>query len=199
MGSSSLLEYFPDDSVTILLEWPEVISKSARIIRNYEDIYSRKHKSFYTPLPSTLLDLTAPERIYENGIKLQALTSTAGAYNFNMKSIQSFQGRIKNVREDMTIRLDSGWRVIMTPSFDGQASRVFDLFYDFRPDADFENYNPESDFNIILSPLNNGVELNEIKTIVLTDHDIFGKSYRKRKHFKRKGSRPIESFLNSNG
>lgn len=195
MGSSSLLEYFPDDSVTILLEWPEVISKSARIIRNYEDIYSRKHKSFYTPLPSTLLDLTAPERIYENGIKLQALTSTAGAYNFNMKSIQSFQGRIKNVREDMTKRLDSGWRVIMTTSFEGQARRLFDLFNEFRPDADFENYNPESDFNIILSPLNNGVELNEIKTIVLTDHDIFGKSYRKRKHFKRKGSRPIESFL----
>jgi len=39
------------------------------------------------------------------------------------------------------------------------------------------------------------VELAAIKTLLLTDHDIFGKSYRKKQRFKRKTSRPIESFL----
>ena len=195
MESSSVIDYITEDSAIILLEWPEIISKSVRIKKNHYDIYNRKNKSFYTPEPATLLDLNAPDRAYEKGIKIQALTSTAGAYSFNMKSLQSFQGRIKNVREDLTKRFEAGWRVIMTTSFEGQARRLFDLFSEFKPDPDFENYNPGSFFNIVLSPLSNGVEFNEIKTLILTDHDIFGKSYRKRKHFKRKGSRPIESFL----
>ena len=195
MESSSVIDYITEDSAIILLEWPEIISKSVRIKKNHYDIFNRKNKSFYTPEPATLLDLNAPDRAYEKGIKIQALTSTAGAYSFNMKSLQSFQGRIKNVREDLTKRFEAGWRVIMTTSFEGQARRLFDLFSEFKPDPDFENYNPGSFFNIILSPLSNGVEFNEIKTLILTDHDIFGKSYRKRKHFKRKGSRPIESFL----
>ena len=195
MESSSVIDYITEDSAIILLEWPEIISKSVRIKKNHYDIFNRKNKSFYTPEPATLLDLNAPDRAYEKGIKIQALTSTAGAYSFNMKSLQSFQGRIKNVREDLTKRFEAGWRVIMTTSFEGQARRLFDLFSEFKPDPDFENYNPGSFFNIVLSPLINGVEFNEIKTLILTDHDIFGKSYRKRKHFKRKGSRPIESFL----
>ncbi|HOP29037.1 MAG TPA: transcription-repair coupling factor [Spirochaetota bacterium] len=195
MESSSVIDYITEDSAIILLEWPEIISKSVRIKKNHYDIFNRKNKSFYTPEPATLLDLNAPDRAYEKGIKIQALTSTAGAYSFNMKSLQSFQGRIKNVREDLTKRFEAGWRVIMTTSFEGQARRLFDLFSEFKPDPDFENYNPGSFFNIVLSPLSNGVEFNEIKTLILTDHDIFGKSYRKRKHFKRKGSRPIESFL----
>jgi len=198
MESSSVIDYITEDSAIILLEWPEIISKSVRIKKNHYDIFNRKNKSFYTPEPATLLDLNAPDRAYEKGIKIQALTSTAGAYSFNMKSLQSFQGRIKNVREDLTKRFEAGWRVIMTTSFEGQARRLFDLFSEFKPDPDFENYNPGSFFNIVLSPLINGVEFNEIKTLILTDHDIFGKSYRKRKHFKRKGSRPIESFLELN-
>lgn len=195
MESVSLIDYIPDDARIILLEWPELVSKASRTLKNYEDIYNRKHKSFYSPLPETLLDKTAPDRAYERGLKLQTMTSTAGAYSLNMKSLQSFQGRIKTVREDLSKRIESGWRVIMTTSFDGQARRLFDLFSEFKPGSNFEKYDPESVFNIVLSPLNNGVEFNEIKVLVLTDHDIFGKSYRKRKQFKRKGSRPIESFL----
>ncbi len=195
MESSSVIDYFTEDSAIVLLEWPEIISKTARINKNYEDIYHRKHKFFYTPAPETLLDFTAPDRAYDKGIKIQALTATAGAYTFSMKSLQSFQGRIKNVREDLTKRFEDGWRVIMTTSFEGQARRLSDLFSEFKPEPDFEKYDPAFYYNIILSPLSNGVELHEIKTLILTDHDIFGKSYRKRKHFKRKGSRPIESFL----
>ena len=195
MESSSVIDYFPEDSAIVLLEWPEIISRTSKINKNYEDIYHRKHKSFYTPAPEALLDLSSPDRAYGKGIKIQALTATAGAYTFSMKSLQSFQGRIKNVREDLTKRFEDGWRVIMTTSFEGQARRLSDLFSEFKPEPDFEKYDPDFYYNIILSPLSNGVELHEIKTLILTDHDIFGKSYRKRKHFKRKGSRPIESFL----
>jgi len=193
--SVSIIDYIHDDAALILLEWPELITKSAKTIKNYHDIYTKKQKLFYTTSPDTLLDLTALDRAYEMGIKIQTLTSTFGAYSFNMKSLQSFQGRIKNVREELSRRIGSGWRIIMTTSFEGQARRLFDLFNEFNPNPDFSNYNHDCVFNIILSPLNNGVELHDIKTLILTDHDIFGKSYRKRKSFKRKGSRPIESFL----
>ncbi len=195
MQSASIIDYLSDDSSIILLEWPELASRASRTLKNYEEIFHRKHKEFYTPAPDILINKSLLENIYERSLKLQTLTSTAGAYSFSMKSLQSFQGRIKSVREDLARRLETGWRIIMTTSFEGQARRLFDLFNEFNPDADFEKYSPSSPFNIVLSPLNNGLELQEAKILLLTDHDIFGKSYRKRKQFKRKGSRPIESFL----
>ncbi len=193
--SASIIDYLNDDAGIILLEWTELVSRSSRTVKNFEDIHSRNEKLFYAPSPQLLIDSSILENVYDKGIKIQTFTTTAGAHTFSMKSLQSFQGRIKNVREDIAARLSTGWEVIMTTSFEGQARRLFDLFSEFEPGSDFEKYNPESHFNIIMSPLNNGVELNDIKTLILTDHDIFGKSYRKRKQFKRKGSRPIESFL----
>ncbi|HOP61892.1 MAG TPA: transcription-repair coupling factor [Spirochaetota bacterium] len=195
MNSVSLLEYFSEDSGIILLEWPELTSKASKTEKNYSDIYNRKYKSFYAPAPDRLIDMQALDKGFEKGIKLQSLTATAGAYSLNMKSLQSFQGRIKNVREDIAWRISEGWRIIITTSFDGQARRIFDLFSEFKPDENFDEYNPDQPFNIILCPLSRGVELRETKTLILSDHDIFGKSYRKRKQFKKKGSRPIESFL----
>ena len=39
------------------------------------------------------------------------------------------------------------------------------------------------------------MEIGSCKTLILSDHEIFGKSYRKKREFKRKTSRPIDSFL----
>jgi hypothetical protein len=54
-----------------------------------------------------------------------------------MKSLPNFQGRIKNLREEIAARLSSGWNIVMTTSFEGQARRLFDLFSEFSPNSDF--------------------------------------------------------------
>lgn len=193
--SCSIIDYLESDSSLILLEWPGLISRENRTLKNYEDLYERKSGEIYCTLPDTLLDSAVMENIRKRSISLQTFTASAGAFNWGMKSIKNYQGKIKSVRDDIEERISAGWNIVLTTSFEGQARRLSDLFAELHPDSDFENYNQETPLNIVISPLSTGVELGETKTLIITDHEIFGKSYRKRKHFKSKTSRPIETFL----
>ena len=193
--SCSIIDFLDSDASLILLEWPGLISRANRTVKNYEDIYERKSKEIYCSTPEALLDQEVMENIQKKSISLQTFTASSGAFNWGMKSIKNYQGKIKSVRDDIDEKISAGWKIILTTSFEGQARRLSDLFSELNPDSDFEKYNPETPVNIVISPLNTGVELGESKILIITDHEIFGKSYRKRKHFKSKTSRPIETFL----
>ena len=193
--SSSIIEFLAGDATIIMLEWPGLISRKNRTLKNYEDIYERKNKEIYCTLPSDLLDFDALENVQKKSLSLQTFTSSSGSLNWNMKSIKNYQGRIKSVREEIDEKISDGWEIILTTSFEGQARRLSDLFSELNADSNFDKYNPGESVNIVISPLSTGVELGESKTLIITDHEIFGKSYRKRKHFKSKSSRPIETFL----
>ncbi|PKL18674.1 MAG: transcription-repair coupling factor [Spirochaetae bacterium HGW-Spirochaetae-5] len=193
--SCSIVDYLDSNASLILLDWPGLISRENRTVKNYEELYSRKSREIYCIAPEILLDHEVMEKVRKEAISLQTFTASSGAFNWSMKSIKNYQGKIKSVRDDIEERVSEGWKIILTTSFEGQARRLSDLFGELNPDSDFENYNAEASVNIVISPLSTGVELGEIKTLVITDHEIFGKSYRKRKHFKNKSSRPIETFL----
>ena len=191
----SIIDYSGSETVTMLLDLPVLISRTSRTLNNYDELYLRKSREIYCSNPSELIDARSLDRAQETAISLQTFTSSAGALYWNMKSIKNFQGKIKSVKEELDQKTAEGWKIILTTSFEGQARRLSDLFSDLNPCTDFEKYNPESNVNIVISPLSTGIELNELKTVIITDHEIFGKSYRKRKHFKSKTSRPIETFL----
>lgn len=193
--SCSIMEFLDSSASIILLDWPGLISRINRTEKNYSDLFDKKHKEIYCCKPSELLDTGILEKIKEKSISLQTFTSSSGALNWNMKSIKNYQGKIKTVKDDIFNKISDGWKIIITTSFEGQARRLSDIFSDLNPENNFEIYNPDSTVNIVMSPLSTGVELGESKILIITDHEIFGKSYRKRKHFKSKTSRPIETFL----
>ncbi len=195
IDSCSIIDFLKNDASIILLEWPALISRKNRTVKNYEDLYERKQKETYCTAPSTLLNPDVMELVQKKSISLQTFTASSGAFNWKMKSIKNYQGKIKSVRDEIEEKVSDGWDIIITTSFEGQARRLSDLFSELSQDGNFENYNPEASVNIVISPLSTGVELSETKTLIITDHEIFGKSYRKRKHFKSKSSRPIETFL----
>ncbi len=195
IDTCTILDYMDSAHDIILVEWPELASRRNKTEAVYNDLYGKKKSLEYAPEPLKLIDPSALDRAAQSAISLQTFTVTSGAISPAMKSIPNFQGRIKNVRDEIGTKLDDGWSIIMTTSFEGQARRLADLFSDYGPGASFEEYNAESAFNIVLAPLSSGIELAAIKTLILTDHEIFGKSYRKRKQFKSKSSRPIDSFL----
>ncbi len=194
-GSCSVTDLLDGSATVILLDWPGLISRKNRTLKNYEELYERKSGEIYCSPPADLLVPDLIESLEKRSVSLQTFTASSGALNWNMKSIKNFQGRIKSVRDEIEEKISSGWQVIMTTSFEGQARRLSDLFSGTGADASFETYDPEAPLNIVLSPLSSGVELGESKILIITDHEIFGKSYRKRKQFKSKTSRPIETFL----
>jgi len=195
MDAVSVLSYFDDTRRTILIEPMELLAERERIVAAFEELYRRKHGSSFCLEPAQLLAPEALDEVQAGAIRVQVFTTTREAIAWRMRGIPNFRGKIKQVREELSRRIDEGWRIVVCTAFEGQARRLFDLFGEFSPSGDFEALDPERPLSIVIAPLHEGFELPEIRTLILTDHDIFGKAYRRKRSFKKKTSRPIESFL----
>mgnify|MGYP000629378272 CR=1 FL=1 len=132
------------------------------------------------------------DRIPLRAALLQTFTTTTESIKPRLRSVQGFSGRLAQARDEIQRRRRGGWSVVITTAFEGQARRLRDLFADLDPSEGYETFTGGMD--IILSPLSRGIELEPCRVLIITDHEIFGKSYRKRSAFKKKTSRPIESL-----
>jgi transcription-repair coupling factor (superfamily II helicase) len=191
----SPLSYLGAGRGIFFLETMELIAQRDRFLKVFDELYHRKSSSVFCLAPERLVDAAAFDEARSGAVELQVFTVSSNALQWRMRSIPNYHGKIKQVREELSGRLADGWRAVICTAFEGQARRLFDLFGELGPADGFEELDGDAPLSIVLAPLREGVELASIKTLLLTDHDIFGKSYRKKKQFKRKSSRPIESFL----
>jgi len=192
--ADTLLSYLRDDALVIYLEPAELIVRKNHLEKTFADLYAKKHAATLCLPPDDLIDPGALDRGRGKSLSLQAFTASQQSLKWQLRSIPNFHGRIKQVREEIAARIEQGWRVVVTTGFEGQARRLFDLLAEFRPDSSFEEFT-DSALNILISPLKEGFEIAASRLLVITDHEIFGKSYRKKREFKKKTSRPIDSFL----
>ncbi|TAL29773.1 MAG: transcription-repair coupling factor [Spirochaetes bacterium] len=192
---ATLLSLAREDARIIVFDPIDCAAARDAIVKTFSELYRRRHAHAYCLPPEKLIAPEAMEQARDRALDLQVFTTTPGAVQMKLRSIPNYHGKIKMVREELADRLAEDWRVYVCTGFEGQARRLYDLLSELSPSSSFEAIEPGSSLSILISPLKEGFELVEQKALVLTDHEIFGKAYRKKKHFKRKGSRPIESFL----
>ena len=191
--SSSLLSFFSKDAGIILCEPVELEIKKEQIEHTFAELYKRRNEETFCLPPDELLDGESYAEALERGLKLQAFLASGSALNWKMKSLPGFRGKIKLLREELERRINDGWRVIITTGFEGQARRLHDLFSAFKADGDFFALSSKP-LSIIVSPYREGLEIASIKTLIVADQEIFGKSYRKKTQFRKKSSKPIYAF-----
>ncbi len=194
MGTSTLLSYLRDDARIVLFEPAELHARNGHIGRTFEELYRKRHAITLCLPPEDLIDSDALVEAERRALRLQTFTSSRDSLRWQIRGIPNFHGRIKQVREEIAARRADGWSVVVTTGFEGQARRLRDLLSEFNPDPGFDRFT-ESGMNILLSPLSSGMEISSSRLLILTDHEIFGKSYRKKRDFKGKSSRPLDSFL----
>ncbi len=187
--------FLNEDFIPVFLDTPDIINEQQNIIKSFEELYRKQKKKTPAFPPDIIIDIHKPEELLQGAIQLQSYRINPEAITPDIKTPQNYQGKIKTVRQALTDLIDQNWQVIMTTSFEGQARRLMDLFKDLSPREGFESYDDNSNFQILICPLGSGAIYENLKTLILTDHEIFGKSYRTRKRFKDKLSRPIDSFL----
>lgn len=188
-----LNDLLPDECSIFALDTNEISAKRDSLIHTFNELYSRKRERHFVVEPEKLISSDSLKSLLDRSTKLQTFTSHPGALQFSLKSIPTFQGKIKEVRSELAQKIEDGWKVIISTAFEGQLRRLSDLFAEFNPVLEDED--KESDLIISLSSYSAGIDINSIKTLLLSDHDIFGKSYRRKKSFKRKSSQPLKSFL----
>ena len=192
--TSSLVDFLDEKAQLIFIDPPELISKKNILEKTFKDLFQKKKETTFCLSPEKLLGQKVFSHSLNKALHLQTFTSSPQALNWSLKSIPNFRGKITSVKEEITSKIEQGWKIIVNTNFEGQARRLADLLKEFNPSENFKAISSKDKLNIVISPLNSGVEIEAAKILLLSDHEIFGKSYRKNKFFKKKKSRPLESF-----
>ncbi|MBN1533283.1 MAG: hypothetical protein JXA20_11515, partial [Spirochaetes bacterium] len=193
--SATLLSYIDETTRIVLINHTEITARRMIIEKSFRDLYQKKKsKSFCLP-PEELLSPGALDEAATRALSLQVFTTAQDSLRPKLTGIQSFHGRITHVRSEITRRIEEGWRVIITTGFEGQARRLGDLLSELGPGGDYTEPKPRAPLSILITPYREGLEIDAVRTLLLSDHEIFGKTYRKKRLFKSKTSRPLESFM----
>ncbi len=195
MGAETLPAFLRKDARIIFAETTELIAQKEMLEKTFGELYGKKSKQSLTVPPEILLKSAVFDEVRERATELRVFTASIGALSWKLRSIPSFQGKIKNVRAEIAGKIEDGWRVVITTGFEGQARRLFDLLAEFNPSKEFESFDPDAALNILIAPLREGFEIVADKVLILTDHEIFGKTYRKKSQFRKKSSRALESIM----
>ncbi|MBN1500215.1 MAG: transcription-repair coupling factor, partial [Spirochaetes bacterium] len=190
-----VLSYIESDTPVISFNMQELASQCETAIHTFHELYARKNNKYFTVAPEKLIDENVIREIKNRALQLNTFVASPGSVRPDFKSINSFHGKISLLRDDISARLQKNWKILIITSFEGQARRLSDLLGEFSPGTDFNNPDFSKPVNIILAPCSSGFESESLKTIILTDQDIFGKSYRRKKTFRSKKSLPISSFM----
>ncbi len=195
MEHDYLPSFLKEGARIILIDEHELLNRRETLEKTFTELHRKRSVHALAVDPEVLIRGEVLNGLRERALKITAFTHSLEAIHWKFRGIPNFQGRIKNVRSEMERKLGDGWRIAVCTAFEGQARRLFDMLSEFEPDSDFERYNPDKPVNILINTLREGFEIDAVKVMILTDHEIFGKTYRKRSRFKKKASLALESIL----
>jgi transcription-repair coupling factor (superfamily II helicase) len=193
--SETFADFLPDDALVISLEKPSLMMQLDTLEETYSTLYERKIRDSFALAPDRLIDKSVFLKLAGSSVTMQNFISKENSIRPGIESIPAPGGKLSILRDEVRELLGNGWRVAVVTPFDGQARRLSDLFGEFEPPAEMQAFDESKNFQILISQMSAGVRIEASKTLILSDHDIFGKSYKRKKSFKGRKSRPITSFL----
>ena len=203
--NSSFQNYLSEDPLFVLVSPAEIDHRVGQILREFHTLYESESKLRVCLPVDRLLE---GEELPLDGRTVVGLETGLSdtAVSAGIVEPPVFQGRIREVRTEILKMIGEGKRVCIASPYSAQINRIAGIF---RPEKnvkleimDSEVEQGQPDFSkapdavwIVRSGQRKGFEIKDSNFILLTDVDIFGRSYRKRSRFKTSASRPIESFL----
>ncbi|MCX7678478.1 MAG: transcription-repair coupling factor [Spirochaetes bacterium] len=189
-----LFSFLSEKFRIVYVDYDELHAQRDSLKKTFFELYNKKKDNPFTVSPEILFKSSLLEEIRPHAIEISTMVQSANALHPKIKSIPNYLGRVTHVKEDIAKKIADGWNVIIATAFEGQARRLADLFSEFNTHHNFGKY-IQTAFQVLLLPLKEGFEVEAIKTIILSDHEIFGKSYRKKARFKKKQSLALTSVL----
>jgi transcription-repair coupling factor (superfamily II helicase) len=194
-GYNNISDYIETSIPVFAIDPPDIAVKRNSAEHQYRELYTRKSPRDLAVPVESLINMDTLQKLQDRAFVMQTFTATSGSMRFNLKSIPTFHGKISALKDDLAERIDNGWKIYISTAFEGQVRRLTDLLQDFQPVIDEDPDTENAALVISLSSYSEGLEIGETKTLLLTDHDIFGKSYRRKRSFKRRSSQPLKSFM----
>lgn len=168
-----------------LLERGEVLPNQGHLLFTYEDIVkSLKGYKLVTSslLPRNHADFPAKEII-----------------NFISRPVQTFQGKISYLLEELKNLREKGYKILLLPTTKEKAFKLLETLKEEKIPVKFlvkeQNGLQWDQVMILQGNLHRGFEYMDIKYMVMTDYEIYGVHKKKKQKPKRKDAAPIKSFI----
>ncbi|TGJ99379.1 transcription-repair coupling factor [Leptospira semungkisensis] len=207
--NKGILSFFNIKPLLIFPDPNGVKERTSHLQREYSALYEKRSTEILCASPSFLLREGEESEALE---KLQGVSFTQLPPSKEtdlvcpLKEAPGFKGKIREVREKIgELKVEEGWRVILTSSFEAQTQRLLGLF----ESEGIRLLNPEAtepepisipaksgnDVYLVVSEIRNGFLWEEEKLLLLSENDVFGREYKRKTRFKKQSSKAIQSFL----
>ena len=185
--ASTLLDYLPDYSVSVFLDYQRLELIEAGIRKEYKELYDRAIKQALSiPTPDTqitdfkLFQSGSKRNFYIHSLRMQ---SHSEIYDFACEPSYSFLGDISLMIEEFNSLGNAGFEIYVFAESESQAKRIEYLLREIKA------------VHVIPASLSAGFMLPKTRLLVIQENEIFGRRNRHAASVSKVDSSIIDSFV----
>ncbi|MDR1278469.1 MAG: transcription-repair coupling factor, partial [Treponema sp.] len=190
---AALPDYLGAGGTVIYLDRERLENAPGILDREYQNLYAKARREREVPLPERLLlsfaELAAGQ---ERRVSFRAIKGRgeegACRLNINCDPPRSFFGNITYLREEFAALIAQDWHIVVAAESEVQAGRIQELLKE----------SEGGNISVIAAPLSAGFSLPEIKLLVISENEIFGRRKRPSRSLKTVRSAIIDTFVELN-
>ncbi len=193
----TVLDYVKEDTPVFYFDFDRQKNSQESFIREYTGMYRTARQTFPVLDVSTmLLDFNEVTGIHKKSVFFSTLQTEAENENSKEKSDssvikidcnpgRSFFGNINYLKDELTNALKDGWNVTVYADNPNQSLRVKEILKDF-------------EITVLPYAISQGFGINENKTLVIQENEIFGRRKHVPKSLGHVKSQAIDTFVELN-
>ncbi len=196
---SSVFDYIQDTSTVMILDYDRQANMQENFDREYSALYKRAMEQSFVPPANTQIlqfaDLIPSHKksLYFRTMKSHDITEHEKII-IDCDPSRSFMGNINFLKENLETLQNDGWSVFIYADSVNQAVRIGELLKDYTHPENDERY----PVTVIPSQISEGFSIEELKTIVIQENEIFGRRKHTPKSVKTVKSAVIDTFVELN-
>ncbi len=198
INTSSIFDYLQDSSMVMFFDYDRQSNMQENFDREYSALYKRAlEENFVPPSHTQILEFSNlvsshKKSLYFRTMKSHTITESEKII-VDCDPVQSYMGNIQLLKESLANYQKDGWNVFIYADSTNQALRISELLKDY--------VHPECDVPpvaIIPNQISEGFSIEELKTVVIQENEIFGRRKHTPKSVKTVKSAVIDTFVELN-
>jgi len=186
-NAGTLLDYLPDNSVCVFLDYQGLEIAEAGIRKEYKELYDRAvEQALPIPAPDTQLadfksfQSNSKRNFYIHSLREEGCSKT---YDFACEPGYSFLGNVSLMSDEFNSLGNAGFKIYVFAESESQAKRIEYLLREIQA------------VHVIPAPLSAGFMLSKSKLLVTQENEIFGRRNRRAASVSRVDSSKIDTFV----
>lgn len=196
----TILDYISEDTFVFYFDFDRQKNAQENLLKEYNGMFRIARQTNYVLPPSDLLlNFGELVSLHKKSIIFKTFHSELEDENENQKTLEtknsilkidcspsrSFFGNINYLKDELTSSIENGWKIIIFADNSNQSLRIKEILKDF-------------EIEILPLPISQGFSIDETKTLVIQENEIFGRRKRVPKSLGHVKSQVIETFIELN-